>query len=249
MGNVHRSGNFCDFNFSLVGSEEISKVFLKREDACKGRRSFFWNFKFRSREGAGQAAAGPAAAFAEPEYQVGMHAAAALVNGGELGGAETADSYFLNSLHGESAAIFHGDLGRAFAATEGIFSFNASHGAHAAIFHGDLGRASAATEGEFFFNALHDASNSVGFVADAATAGAFRMHDFEGHGQAASVLGDTGSAFSCTDFLIRDLFASSLIPPIHACAHSRLVLFGVGFRVVCGCCMSLFVVSVLWFWC
>ena len=54
---------------------------------------------------------------------------------------------FLNSLHGESAAIFHGDLGRAFAATEGIFSFNASHGAHAAIFHGDLGRASAATEG------------------------------------------------------------------------------------------------------
>ena len=75
-------------------------------------------------------------------------------------------------------------------------------------------------------------SNSVGFVADAATAGAFRMHDFEGHGQAASVLGDTGSAFSCTDFLIRDLFASSLIHPIHACAHSCLDLFGVGFGVV-----------------
>ena len=125
MGNVHRSGNFCDFNFSLVGSEEISKVFFKRKDACKGRRSFLWNFKFRSREGAGRAAAGPAAAFAEPEYQIGMHAAAALVDGGELGGAETADSYFLNSLHGEFAAIFHGDLGRAFAATEGIFSFNA----------------------------------------------------------------------------------------------------------------------------
>ena len=120
MGNVHRSGNFCDFNFSLVGSEEISKVFLKREDACKGRRSFLWNFKFRSPEGAGLAAAGPAAAFAEPEYQIGMHAAAALVDGGELGGAETADSYFLNSLHGEFAAIFHGDLGRA-AATEGEF--------------------------------------------------------------------------------------------------------------------------------
>ena len=62
-----------------------------------------------------------------------MHAAAAMVDGGELVGAETADSYFLNSLHGASAAIFHGDLGRAFAATEGIFSFNASHGAHAAI--------------------------------------------------------------------------------------------------------------------
>ena len=28
VGNVHRSGNFCDFNFSLVGSEEISKVFF-----------------------------------------------------------------------------------------------------------------------------------------------------------------------------------------------------------------------------
>ena len=60
---------------------------------------------------------------------------------------------------------------------------------------------------------------------------AFRMHDFEGHGQAASVLGDTGSAFSCTDFLIRDLFASSSAHPIHACAHSRLDLFGVGFGV------------------
>ena len=239
------------------------------KDACKGRRSFLWNFKFRSREGAGRAAAGPAAAFAEPEYQIGMHAAAALVDGGELGGAETADSYFLNSLHGEFAAIFHGDLGRAFAATEGIFSFNASHGAYAAIFHGDLGRAaategefffyalhdtpnspglgadaatagafraSAATEGEFFFYALHDTPNSPGLGADAATAGAFRasaategnfffntlhgtlnspglgadaatvgdfrLHDFEGHGRAASVLGDTGSAFSCSDCLI-----------------------------------------------
>ena len=48
-----------------------------------------------------------------------MHAAAALVDGGDLAGAATADSYFLNSLHGASAAIFHGDLGRAFAATEG----------------------------------------------------------------------------------------------------------------------------------
>ena len=128
--------------------------------------------------------------------------------------------------------FFHEDLGRAFAATEGIFSFNALHGTHAAIFHGDLGRASAATEGEFFFNALHGKLNSSSLASDAAIVGAFRMHDFEGHGQAASVLGDTGSAFSCTDFLIRDLFASSLIHPIHACAHSRLDLFGVGFGVV-----------------
>ena len=183
-----------------------------------------------------------------------MHAAAALVDGGELGGAETADSYFLNSLHGESAAIFHGDLGRAFAATEGIFSFNASHGAHAAIFHGDLGRAaateggfffnalhdtpnspglgtdaatagafraSAATEGNFFFNALHGTLNSPGLGADAATAGAFRLHDFVGHGRAASVLGDTGSAFSCSDRLIRDSCSNSF-HPIHACAHSCL---------------------------
>ena len=106
MSGRNSGGGAANFNFSLVGSEEISKVFLKREDACKGRRSFLWNFKIRSREGAGQAAAGSAAAFAEPEYQVGMHAAAVLVDGEDLGGAETADSYFLNSLYGEYAAIF-----------------------------------------------------------------------------------------------------------------------------------------------
>ena len=50
----------------------------------------------RSRDGAGRAAAGPAAAFVEPEDQIGMHAAAALVDYGEQGGAEIADSYFLN---------------------------------------------------------------------------------------------------------------------------------------------------------
>ena len=144
------------------------------KDACKGR-SFLWDFKFRSREGAGQAAAGSAAAFAEPEYQVSKHAAAVLVDGEDLAGAAIAEPYFLNSLHGASAAIFHGDLGRASAATEGVFSFNALHGTHAAIFHGDLGRASAATEGEFFFNALHDTLNSSSLGADAATAGAFRM--------------------------------------------------------------------------
>ena len=46
-------------------------------------------------------------------------------------------------------------------------------------------------------------------------------------------------------FLIRDLFASSFIHPIHACAHSRLDLFGVGFGVVgvgvaCPCLLSPF---------
>ena len=73
---------------------------------------------------------------------------------------------------------------------------------------------------------------SVGFVADAATAGAFRMHDFEGHGQAASVLGDTGSAFSCTDFLIRDLFRF-FINSSHPCmcAFSSMIFLGLGLGV------------------
>ena len=66
----------------------------------------------RSRDGAGWAAAGPAAASVRLEDQVGLHAAAALVDSGELGGAETADPYFLNFLH--DAAIFHGDLGPGF---------------------------------------------------------------------------------------------------------------------------------------
>ena len=52
--------------------------------------------------------------------------------------------------------------------------------------------------------------------------GSFRLHDFEGHGRAASVLVDTGSPFSRSYLLIHDSFANSLLHPIHACAHSRL---------------------------
>ena len=63
-------------------------------------------------------------------------------------------------------------------------------------------------------------------------AGAFSLHDFEGHGQAASVLGDTGSAFSGTDCLIRDSCSNSF-HPIHACAHSCLDRCGEGVGV-CG---------------
>ena len=89
----------------------------------KGEEVFYEILNLGLVKGQVGTAAGPAAAFAEPEYQVGMHAAAAMVDGGELVGPETADSYFLNSLHGASAAIFHGDLGRASAATEGEFFF------------------------------------------------------------------------------------------------------------------------------
>ena len=160
MGNDHGSGNFCNFSASLVGSEEVSKVFKQKEDARK-RNSFLRDSEFRSDAGAGQAAAGSAAAFAKPGNQVGMQAAAASVDLGDLVGAG-------------SAAFVHGDLGRASAATESVFSFNASHDAHAAVFSGDLGRAGAATEGNFFFNALQGMPNSPGMGADAATAGAFR---------------------------------------------------------------------------
>ena len=217
----------------------------------------------RSRDGAGRAAAGPAAAFEEPEDQTGMHAAAALVDCGELGGAETADSYFLNFLH--DAAIFHGDLGRASAATEGIFSFNASHGALAAIFHRDPGRA-AATEGEYLFTTMHDTPNSSGLGADAATAGTFRVSAAtEGeflfnalHGTLNS-LGLGADAFPAGAFRLHDFeghgqaasvlgdtgsaFSSSdclirdscsnSFHPIHACAHSCLDRCGEGVGV-CG---------------
>ena len=85
---------------------------------------------------------------------------------------------------------------------------------------------SAATVGEFLCDALHDSSNSLGMDADAFLAGAFRLHDFEGHSHAAGVLGDTGSAFS-TICLIRDSCNNSF-HPIHACAHSCLDRCGVG---------------------
>ena len=67
-----------------------------------------------------------------------------------------------------------------------------------------------------------------------------------GHGRAASVLGDTGSAFSRSHWLIHDSFANSLHDPIHACAHSRLDRSGVEFGV-CGvlCCVFL-VLMMVW---
>ena len=251
MGNDHGSGNFCNFSASLVGSEEVSKVFKPWEDARK-RSSFLRNFEFRSDAGPGQAAAGSAAAFAKLGNQACMQAAAASVDLGDLVGAGP-------------AAFFQGDLGRASAATDSVFSFNASHDAHAAVFSGDLGRAGAATEGNFFFNDLQGMPNSLGMGADAATVGAswagaaiegnfffnalhgtinslglgadasvgaFRLHDDEGRGFAASVLGDTGRAFSCSDRLIRGSCSNSY-HPIHACAHSCLDRCGVGVGV-CG---------------
>ena len=63
--------------------------------------------------------------------------------------------------------------------------------------------------------------------------GPFRLNDFKGHGRAASVLGDAGSAFSRSNWLIHDSFANSLHHFIHACAHSHLDRCGVGFGV-CG---------------
>ena len=73
--------------------------------------------------------------------------------------------------------------------------------------------------------------------------GAANLDDFwgivlsaKGHGNAASVRGDTGStAFSMLhDSLIRDSRHNSLHHPIHACAHSRLDNCGVGSGVVLG---------------
>ena len=93
--------------------------------------SFLRNFEVRSEAGPGQAAAGSSAAFAQLGDQVDMQAAAALVDLGDLVGAGP-------------AAFFQGDLGRASAATDSVFSFNASHDAHAAVFSGDPGRAGAA---------------------------------------------------------------------------------------------------------
>ena len=77
-----------------MAQRKFLKFFRKRKDACKGRRSFLWNLNLRSRDGAGWAAARPAAASVRLEDQIGLHAAAALVDSGELGGAETADPYF-----------------------------------------------------------------------------------------------------------------------------------------------------------
>ena len=86
MGNDHGSGKLGNFSASFVGSGEVSKVFKPWEDARK-RTSFLRNFEVRSDAGPGQAAAGSAAAFAQLGNQVGMQAAAALVDLGDLVGA------------------------------------------------------------------------------------------------------------------------------------------------------------------
>ena len=121
-----------------------------------------------------------------------------------------------------------------------------SQGLEADAFPAGIFWASAATEGEFLFNTLHDAENSVGFVAGRCDCGCLQYAQFRGSRSSCQCPGGTlASAFSCTDIPIRDLFASSLIHPIHACAHSRLDLFGVGSGVVgvgvaCPCLLSPF---------
>ena len=67
----------------------------------------------------------------------------------------------------------------------------------------------------------------------------------KGHGNAASVQGDTGStAFSILhDSLIRDCRPNSLHHPIHVCAHSRLDGCGVGSGVGAGAVVSCVVSS------
>ena len=116
---------------------------------------------------------------------------------------------------------------------------------------GDFARAGAATAEEFsedsgLYNLifLHDLPNSHGWVADAATDlhenlhdGVFSLHALGGHGGAASVLGDTGSAaFSRTDSLIHGSLANSSFHPIHACAHSCFDGRRAGFGVCGGGC-------------
>ena len=181
-------------------------------------------------EGAGQAAAGSAAATVMPGDKVGKHAAAAFENLGDfaLADAATVEEYKLNFLHDESNS--HGWV--ADGATD---------------LHEDLGWAGAATvefsvsPGMYHFDALHGLPNSHGWVADAATGlhenlldGVFSLHAFGGRGGAGSVLGDTGgAAFSCTDSLIHDSFANSSFHPIHACAHSCFDGRRAGFGV-CG---------------
>ena len=57
--------------------------FFLRKDACEGFK-FLKDFEFRLHEGAGQAAAGSAAAMVMPGDEVGRHAAAAIEDLGGL---------------------------------------------------------------------------------------------------------------------------------------------------------------------
>ena len=86
-------------------------------------------------------------------------------------------------------------------------------------------------------------SNSMclGELSAVAAANTIDSRGFEsakGHGNVASVQGDTGStAFrKLHDSLIRDCRPNSLHHPIHACAHSRLDNYGVGSGVGFGVC-------------
>ena len=87
----------------------------------------------------------------------------------------------------------------------------------------------------FAATVFQDAPNSQG-IGDNTLACAFRELDFEGHGEATSVQGDTGNtAFSNLHHSkIRGCKHNSSHHPIHACAHSRLDLSGVGSGVGVG---------------
>ena len=211
---------------------------------------FLPGFEFRFLDAEPQAAAGSAAAFVLPFVEGTQQAAAATagleeyVRAGaatDLHDAMVTDGVFsLNAFGGHLEFGMEMGCGASGAAAtdlpaatflDGVFT-NAFGGHCGAGMDGASGAAATDLPAAMFFD------------------GPFRLHDFEGHGRAASVLGDTGSAFSRSNWLIHDSFANSLHHPIHACAHSRLDRCGVGFGVCgVGSCMSTFVVSVVCFSC
>ena len=141
---------------------------------------------------------------------------------------------------GDSTIVLVNNGGSAYAATDSKDATNSKAvgavlAGRATIVLGDNGGfAFAATD-------FQDATNSQG-IGDNTLASAFREFEFDevsnakGNGEATSVQGDTGStAFNFTHhFINRGCKNNSSHHPIHACAHSRFDLCGVGSGVGVG---------------
>ena len=216
----------------MVGSEEVSHFFnfLKRKDACQSF-NFLPGFEFRLRDAGAQAAAWSAAAFVRPIDEESQQAAAATVGLEEFARAGAASDLLdvkasvegndMHAMPNSDVLVNASGLHAWCPAATDVHAAPNSHGMETVFgLHGASGvvvtdlPAASIMDGLGAFPDLHGETN---------LSGVFRLHDFGGHGGAASVRGDTGSiAFSCGDLVIHDSLAYSLHHPIHACAHSCL---------------------------
>ena len=245
MGNAHRSVEFVNLHSNssfLVGSGKEFEGLKSFSTMAKDARPFLFNLKSRSNEGGGGSAVKPtAAASAGFLYEESVQAA------GALDSVEVDAIAYLGLPSASGAAAATDLLDATLFQDTGKPAGAATDSLNETFFQG-MGKPAAATD-------LLDAPGSAATVlgdnggvlnstcmVTLSAVGAANSFDLtgeesaKGHWETTSVQGDTGSsAFSSMQHtLIRGCQHNSFHHPIHACAHYRLDLRGVGSGVGVG---------------